>query len=507
MKHLYKFSTTVFLAVLICLGAVTESFAFDCSPHGDQVSYGTNDKWIGYVYQGISFNRYIGYVHEGIGSNPNFDQNFGGDQVNYNTNGCDVYTDTFSVRYKLTKTFANGYYDITVGGDDGYRLSIDGGNTWIINRWVDQSYASNTTTVQLNGTYNLVLEFYERFGHNRISFTVGAGCNPTGDPSVSGTGNVWRGYIYQGNNFQAYRGFITEGAGSSPNFNEVFGGSNTNFATSSCGVQTENFSVRFRLQMSLPSATYVFTVGGDDGYRFSLDGGNTWVINNWNPHSYTTTSYVASLGGTVNMVIEYFENGGDNRISFAMSSNSSLPVKLTAFSAKPVATDKVQAGWKVSEEVNFSHYVVQRSTGGQAFTDIGIVTGQENDVHIETVYQYTDHISYSGLVHYRLKMVDKDGSAEYSAVVTVSLDVAENNVKIYPTMVEGNTLYVETAGSLAQGKVEIVDMNGRVMLTQKHVMSGRQQVSIGNSRLAAGSYLVRVTDGTKLVAGKLVMVR
>src|SRR5688500_13289376 len=343
MKQLYKFSTTVSLAVLICLGAVTESFAFDCNPQGDQVTYGTNNKWIGYVYQGVTFNQYIGYVHEGIGSNPNFDQNFGGGQVNYNTNGCDVYTDTFSVRYKLTKTFANGYYDITVGGDDGYRLSIDGGNTWIINRWVDQSYTGTTTTVQLNGTYNLVLEFYERFGQNRISFSVGAGCDPSGDPAVSGTTNVWRGYLYQGNNFQTYRGFITEGNSSSPNFNEVFGGSNSNFATSSCGVQTENFSARYRLQMTLPSATYVFTVGGVDRCRFSLDCGNTWVINNRNPQSYTPASYVASLSGAVDMVIEYVEKAGDTRVSFALSSNSSIPVKLPAFIGKSVATDKVQA--------------------------------------------------------------------------------------------------------------------------------------------------------------------
>ncbi len=507
MKQLYKFSQTLFLILVFSLKCCNKSWAFDCSPNGDQVSYGTNNTWIGYVYQGINFNTYKGYVQEGIGSNPNFNQTFGGNQVNYNTNGCTAYTDTFSVRYKLTKNFANGYYDITVGGDDGYRLSIDGGNTWIINRWVDQSYASTTYSIQLNGTYNLVLEFYERFGENRISFNVGPGCAPNGDPAVAGTNNVWRGYLYQGNNFQTYRGFITEGSSASPNFNEVFGGANVNFATSSCAVQTENFSARFRLQMNLVAAAYVFTVGGDDGYRFSLDGGNTWVINNWNAHSYTSSSYMANLSGPVNMVIEYFENGGDNRVSFAMSSNSTLPVKLTAFSAKAAATDKVQLNWKVSEEVNFSHYVVQRSTGGQAFTDIAIEYGQENDVHKLTSYQYTDQLNYNGMVHYRLMMVDKDGRSEYSGITTVSLNIKEGTVKIYPTLVESGTIYVETAGSLEQGKVEIVDMNGRIMLSQKQVTGLRQQISLGDRNLSAGSYLVRVMDGNRLVAGKLVMVR
>ena len=507
MKQFYKCSIALLMTGIFSLGLIIESFAFDCPPVGDQVTYGTNNQWIGYAYQGTNFNDYKGYVTEGTVVNANFDRNFGGNQVNYVTNGCSVYTESFSVRYKLTKTFADGYYDITVGGDDGYRLSVDGGSTWIINRWNDQSYTTTTYSIQLNGSYNLVLEYYENGGENRVSFTTAPGCAPSGNPAVPGTANVWRGYLYQGSNFETYRGFVTEGTSGSANFDESFGGSNTNFATSACGVQTENFSARFRLTLNLSPATYVFTVGGDDGYRFSVDGGNTWFINNWAPHSYTNTTSAAFLSGTVNMVIEFFENGGDNRVTFAMSSSGTLPVKLVGFSAKPAAADKVQLSWKVTEEVNFSHYVIQRSTGGSAFTDLAIEAGQEEDAHKEIAYQYTDRLSYSGMVHYRLKMVDKDGRAEYSSVVTVSLNVKEGSVKIYPTLVESGNLYIETAEMMEQGKVEIVDMNGKILIAQNNITGNRQQITLGNGRLIAGSYLVRVTNGNKLVAGKMVIVR
>ena len=207
------------------------------------------------------------------------------------------------------------------------------------------------------------------------------------------------------------------------------------------------------------------------------------------------------------MVLEYFENGGDNRVSFAMSANGSLPVKLSGITAKVTAADKVQVNWKVSEETNFSHYVVQRSTGGQAFADIALVAGQENDIHIETAYRYTDHLNYSGLVYYRLKMVDKDGSAEYSSVVSVSLNVKEGSVKIYPTIIDNGSLYVESADKMEQGTVQIIDMHGRLMLQRHNISNGRNQVSLGNSQLSAGSYLVRVMDGNKLVVAKKVMVR
>lgn len=507
MKQLYPNVPRILILTFVSLISFIHGHA-QCTPQGDQTSYGTNNQWIGYVYQGLNFDTYRGYINQGDASSPNFDQGFGGDQVNFATNGCDVYTENFTVRYKLTKTFTNGYYDFTVGGDDGYRLSLDGGSTWIIDRWVDQSYTTTTYSIALNGTYNMVLEFYERGGQNRISFEVSASCAPVGDQNAYGSGNVWIGYMYQGNNFNAYRGYTTHGSAGSPNFDINFGGSNTVYATNGCGVQTEYFSARFRLQKSLPAGTYVFVVGGDDGYRLSLDGGSTWVINNWTAHPYTTTTYTTFLSaGTYNLVLEFYEDAGENRVSFAMSSTGTLPVKLAGFSAKAIASDKVQLNWKVSEEMNFSHYVVQRSTGGQAYTDIAVVTGQEKDVQVETAYQYTDQVTYSGQVHYRLRMVDKDGREEYSGVVTVSLNVKQGEVKIYPTVIENGSLYVETYDNMEKGSVQILDMHGRLMLQRPNITNGRNQVTLGNASLSAGSYLVSVLNGDQVVTVRKILVK
>jgi hypothetical protein len=76
------------------------------------------------------------------------------------------------LRYRLQKTFLKGTYTFAIGGDDGYRLSLDGGATWVINRWVDQGYAVTNYTTLLNGTYNIVLEYYENSGGNRISYNL-----------------------------------------------------------------------------------------------------------------------------------------------------------------------------------------------------------------------------------------------------------------------------------------------------------------------------------------------
>ncbi len=210
--------------------------------------------------------------------------------MSYPTHGCSLTTDNFSVRYKLTQTFANGNYQFTVGGDDGYRLSLDGGSTWAINNWGDHSYATSTYTVALNGSVNMVLEYYENgTGQNRISFNEVAVCVGSGDPTVYGTNNTWQGYIYQGMNFDLYKGSVTEGSSTDPHFDENFGTSGSTpvtYTTNSCSIQTQQFSVRYRLKKTLSNANYTITVGGDDGFRFSLDGGSTWVINKWNDQSY-----------------------------------------------------------------------------------------------------------------------------------------------------------------------------------------------------------------------------
>jgi len=162
-----------------------------CTPLGDQVTYGTNDVWIGYIYDNSNFTSYSGYVTEGVAGNPSIDESFGGDYVNYATNGCSVYTETFSARYKLSKNFASGNYQITVGGDDGYRLSLDGGATWVINNWFDQSYGFTTYVTTLSGITNMVLEYYENGGSNPLRsmfnrYALESKTKPFMDPEIYG---------------------------------------------------------------------------------------------------------------------------------------------------------------------------------------------------------------------------------------------------------------------------------------------------------------------------------
>lgn len=489
------------LPVLAILLMPFFALAQPCSPAGDQTSFGTGNLWIGYVYDNLDLTGYMGYVNEGNPGSPNFNQNFGGENVTYATNGCPVQTSTFSVRYKLTMNFTAGNYDITIGGDDGHRLSIDGGSTWLIDRWSDQSYNVTTATVALNGSYDFVLEYYENQGGNQISFNIALACNGTENTNSYGTGNVWRGYIYDGTNFNSYKGMVMVGNPGTSNFDEQFGGSNILYNTSACAVQTETFSARYRLNKTFPPGTYRFIVGGDDGYRLSLDGGSTWAINNWGDHGYATTELSLSMSGNYNLVLEYYENGGDNRISMFTETLSVLPVRLLFFTGEE-RNNAMVLDWGITPDSDPDHFIIERSRDAINYSTLARVDatqGINNGTRLN--FSFQDASPPPGDVYYRLRMVDLSGTVTYSRIVHIgrgTSTVDGNALAVFPTLVSNRSLFLKSGRALTAVSVKLHDMSGRLLHTQDiSRVEANRVISLfpGLAKVPGGTYFVSISEG------------
>lgn len=474
-----------------------------CTPSGNQTSYGTNNQWIGYIYNSTNFTNYIGYVTEGSAASPNFDQGFGGSNTTYYTNGCSVNTNYFSARYRLQKTFSAGAYDITVGGDDGYRLSLDGGNTWVIDRWSDQSYNITTYTASLNGTYNMVLEYYERTGDNRISIAFQNSCSGTENVNTYGTANTWRGYVYDGTNFNTYKGAVTEPL----NFSQNFGGDNTTFATTGCTVTTETFSVRYRLRKTFSYASYTFVAGGDDGYRLSLDGGNTWVIDRWYDQGYQSTVYITNLDGTYDMVLEYYENGGANQVSFNVQTNYLLPVTLLNFSGT-VQNNQYLFNWAVTGNSTPKYFELQQAVQSSQFNTIATIpasqaTGQNGNLY----FQYV--LPQNAATYYRLKITDQEGVVTYSSVIQIRSQTS-NNITVFPTIVQNQQVQVKAAQTYRQLTAQLYNMQGLNVWQQpiSEILPGRQvTLSLPQQKMAAGTYLLKLSSNGQVVHTAKIIIR
>lgn len=80
---------------------------------------------------------------------------------------------------------------------------------------------------------------------------------------------------------------------------------------------TENYSVSWKGVLCSPeTATYTFTLGGDDAYRLYIDG--KAVIDEWEPRAYHNTTYNLRLMANEhhNIEVQYYQQGGDARVDF-----------------------------------------------------------------------------------------------------------------------------------------------------------------------------------------------
>ena len=126
------------------------------------------DLWIGHVYDGIGFNTFFGRYSE----TETFNQNFGGNTncfvIVSNSVDRSIYSETYSVRYRMNST-RKGLYVVDLGSDDGSRLTVDG--TVINSNWTDHALDSRPRVLMnLNGNSSLVYEFYENGGGNQVVF-------------------------------------------------------------------------------------------------------------------------------------------------------------------------------------------------------------------------------------------------------------------------------------------------------------------------------------------------
>ena len=564
------------------------------SPAGDQTTSGSGS-WIGYVYEGtdnFASADYRGFVTE----SEIFDQSFGGSNTPYSTNGCDVTTETFTVRYKMQQTFACGTYDITIGGDDGVRLSIDGGSTFIIDGYSNQPYTTYSETVALDGSYDLVLEYYEASGDNRVSFDYSSnlgvsfagevssdqsfcsvdgaadpsaftsiseasicgstetyqwqsstdniifsnisGANsathdppsgltqttyyrrqvsggattlesnvitvtyntPSGDEVSYGSGS-WIGYVYDGaDNYASadYMGSI----GESLNFDESFGGNTATLSTNGCQLTTETFTVRFKLEDNFVAGDYLITVGADDGVRFSADGGVNFDIVDYSDHGYRTSSATLSLDGTEQFVLEYYENGGGNRISFNISAVS-LPVTWLSFDGSYNETTKrTKLDWSTASEENNDYFEIQRSIDGVTYELLATIDGSGTTSSVSK-YEFEDVSPLAGASYYRLKQVDFDGQFDYSKVVLVKT-ISDENFKLYPNPATSYLKLDYQGPEVHAGQISLYNSVGVVVkrIPLELIIAGNK---INLNGLNKGIYIAEINTNNTIVRQRFIV--
>lgn len=173
---------------------------------------------------------------------------------------------------------------------------------------------------------------------------------------------------------------------------------------------------------------------------------------------------------------------GAGTTGYLMNPCTVLPVSITDFQLYSKQGD-VFLEWAVANEYDIEKYTVQRRVGNGQFESIGDVQAAEM-----ANYKFTDDVSASAAVlYYRLKITERNGSADYSAVRVVRINTAATEILIYPNPAVAS-FSIAVPADAGSYDLSISDVSGRVIKTANAV---RNQ-TLYFSRFVPGIYIIKV---------------
>lgn len=187
-----------------------------------------------------------------------------------------------------------------------------------------------------------------------------------------------------------------------------------------------------------------------------------------------------------------------------------LPIRLLSFQAKAHKGD-ADLVWNTAAEINGSHFEIERSLDGQDWAYINSVEAVGESRQIVS-YSYTDidvvgDLESDVTAYYRLRMVDNDGSFEYSEVRAVRFGDSNTSISMraFPNPTQ-NTLHITLQNPDSELSYQVVlhDLSGRQVYSQ--VMEGYVlSLDLANIGLENGLYHASLIENNRPVAHKKIV--
>jgi Secretion system C-terminal sorting domain len=174
------------------------------------------------------------------------------------------------------------------------------------------------------------------------------------------------------------------------------------------------------------------------------------------------------------------------------------PLRFLSFTGEKInRTTALQ--WTTDNEVNTSHFEIERSKNGVSFNSIGRV----NSVNSSGVHRYsfTDIAPVEGINFYRLKQVDRDRRISYTTIIKILHNSFGQVISLHPNPATNfvNIDFVSKRNLLLVG---IFDAQGRQVLQTSLTNQGIIKLNI--SKLATGSYTIQISDGETNATASLI---
>jgi len=206
-----------------------------------------------------------------------------------------------------------------------------------------------------------------------------------------------------------------------------------------------------------------------------------------------------SGGGLVTEIFAFENARPFNQYQVAVK----LPISLTEFKALP-KNNQVHLNWTTHTEVNSSHFEVQHSTTNRDWQTLWRIDAAGNSLQLLD-YEHIHHSPVIGDNYYRLKMIDLDGSYEYSDTEVVRFKRSDNRLTIYPNPTNGEFTVALGVEARHPVQLSVIDATGRMIYTEETILNGTQNAIIDLSHVAKGTYLVTVKTDKEQFAKWLII--
>lgn len=237
-------------------------------------------------------------------------------------------------------------------------------------------------------------------------------------------------------------------------------------------ISGENAVVRLTLAGAVPGASAV----------------DTLVVAHYSGGSWTDVrGDKLTPGNSTSGSVESAEMASFSPFTFGFTSNSALPIYLTSFTGRQEGSTTA-LNWTITDNSTPREFEILRSTNGTNFTSIGTVKGEERKLN----YNFTDTRLPNGTVYYRLRMVDINGAAELSRIVTImngSKGVLITSMM--PTLVTTRARLQITSSETSSIELVVTDLYGRSVHRQVNgITRGNQEIWLNLATLPHGTYQV-----------------
>ena len=208
-------------------------------------------------------------------------------------------------------------------------------------------------------------------------------------------------------------------------------------------------------------------------------------------------SYFGITSANYNTVSRFrIQLNGSSDIAFIAYNNTStiiLPLTLTNLKSS-VQNKNIRLSWETQQEVNTSHFEIERSRNGIDFMPVGRIDAAGNSNNLKR-YQFTDQGLQAGVYLYRLKQFDIDGRYTYSNILKETISEKQQLYTIFPNPANDHIYLVHPSAGAAQ-MIQLYTVDGKLIKTI-YTEANASQTRIDISALLKGTYILSYYENGK----------